>query len=514
MVIDANGLPNTISQDDLTSPDNNVFVDTIPPSLTLIGGSANYSIVNGTTNPMIRNVTAYDGDPNYLGGYTLVTPNGIVNADINGSVYNYTYTAVADTAGNPGASVSRIITIVDALPIGITSLRITSNSGNNFANADKIITLRLQTDSDDLHDITGTLLGREFTSTINGGSATFTTTVLSGDTNGNVTFSIEALNSSDGRVAISESDITDDSFVTIDTILPVITLNGENNTIVAVGADYTDPSATVADQGNPSYAGTITARPATLDTSSSGNKTITYTAPADAAGNVPVPITRIVAVEDAPPIEITLFTITSNNNNNSYAKAGDTLTIQSSINYTIASFTATIFGIEQSVQTQNSNGFLISQQVPYDLAIEEYATFSITIVDEKGLPNTITENTKITSTDMPPNNIFIDTISPTITKLLPESITFEANADLSNITTTVNDGAPNYVTSITIDPSTIVNTSIPGVYPFTYSAPDDAACNRNIRYIQFHYWGGEFKCVACIDIVIVYFSYYAFTIRK
>ena len=206
---------------------------------------------------MIRNVTAYDGDPNYLGGYTLVTPNGIVNADINGSVYNYTYTAVADTAGNPGASVSRIITIVDALPIGITSLRITSNSGNNFANADKIITLRLQTDSDDLHDITGTLLGREFTSTINGGSATFTTTVLSGDTNGNVTFSIEALNSSDGRVAISESDITDDSFVTIDTILPVITLNGENNTIVAVGVDYTDPSATVADQGNPSYAVTF-----------------------------------------------------------------------------------------------------------------------------------------------------------------------------------------------------------------------------------------------------------------
>ena len=50
---------------------------------------------------------------------------------------------------------SRIITIVDALPIGVTSLSITSNSGNNFANADKIITLQLQTDSDDLHDITG-----------------------------------------------------------------------------------------------------------------------------------------------------------------------------------------------------------------------------------------------------------------------------------------------------------------------------------------------------------------------
>ena len=307
-IVDGDGLPNTLTQEDLTS--GNVFVDTIPPSLTLIDGPANYSIVNGSENPTIRNVTAHDGDPYYSGNYTLITPNGIVNADINGSVYSYTYTAVADGAGNLGASLTRIITIVDALPIGVTSLSITSNSGNNFANADKIITLRLQTDSDDLHDITGTLLGREFTSTISGGSATFTTTVLSNDTNGNVTFSIEALNSSDGRVAISESDITDGSFVTIDTILPVITLNGENNTIVAVGVDYTDPSATVADQGNPSYAGTITARPATLDTSSAGNKTITYTAPADAAGNVPVPKIRIVSVEDAPPIDITLFTIT------------------------------------------------------------------------------------------------------------------------------------------------------------------------------------------------------------
>ena len=442
----------------------------------MIDGPANYSIINGST-PMIRNVTAYDGDPNYLETYTLTT-NATVNADVNGSVYNYTYTAVADTAGNLGESISRIITIIDALPIDVTSLSITSSPGNpNFAKADDTITLVLRTDSNDLSNITGTLLGREFTNSTSGGSATFTTTVLSGDTNGNVTFSIEATNSSDGRVAISESDITDGSFVTIDTILPVITLNGINNTIVAVGADYTDPGAAITDPNNPSYAGTITANPATVDTSSSGNKTITYTAPADAAGNVPDSITRIVAVEDAPPIEITLFTITSNNNNNLYAKAGDTLTIQSSINYTIASYTATIFGIEQSESNQNSNGFLISQQVPYDLAIEENATFSITIVDEKGLPNTITENTLITSSQLPPDNIFIDTISPTITKLLPESITFEANADLSNITTTVNDGAPNYVTSITIDPSTIVNTSIPGVYPFTYSAPDDAAGN-------------------------------------
>ena len=219
-----NGTSLTITEDDLTA--SNVFIDTIPPRLTLIDGPANYSIINGST-PTIRNVTVTDGDPNYSGNYTLVTPNGLVDTSVNGSVYNYTYTADTDTAGNLGESISRIITIIDALPIDVTSLSITSSQGNpNFAKANDTITLVLQTDSDDLVNITGTLLGREFTNTIDGGSATFTTTVFSNDKNGNVTFSIEALNSSDGRVAISESDITDGSFVTIDTVLPVITLNG------------------------------------------------------------------------------------------------------------------------------------------------------------------------------------------------------------------------------------------------------------------------------------------------
>ena len=133
--------------------------------------------------------------------YTLTT-NATVNADVNGSVYNYTYTAVADTAGNLGESISRIITIIDALPIDVTSLSITSSPGNpNFAKADDTITLVLRTDSNDLSSITGTLLGREFTSTINGGSATFTTT-------GYKRRYIFNLQTSDGRVANPESERT------------------------------------------------------------------------------------------------------------------------------------------------------------------------------------------------------------------------------------------------------------------------------------------------------------------
>ena len=160
-ITNPNGTTLIVTENDLTG--SNIFIDTLSPRIQLIGGSANYSIVNGTMNPTILNVTVTDGDPNYSGNYTLTTPDGLVNANINGSVYNYTYTADADTAGNPGDSVSRIITIIDALPINVTSLGIASSSDDNFANADKTITVTLETDGTDLGNFTGTLLGRSFT---------------------------------------------------------------------------------------------------------------------------------------------------------------------------------------------------------------------------------------------------------------------------------------------------------------------------------------------------------------
>ena len=101
----------------LCSP--NVFIDTVSPRIQLVG-SAEYFIVNGTVDPIIPGVNVTDGDPNYSGNFTLAT-NATADATINGSVYNYTYTADADNAGNLGESVSRIITIIDAEPITVTS---------------------------------------------------------------------------------------------------------------------------------------------------------------------------------------------------------------------------------------------------------------------------------------------------------------------------------------------------------------------------------------------------------
>ena len=67
-ITNPNGTTLIVTENDLTG--SNIFIDTLSPRIQLIGGSANYSIVNGTMNPTILNVTVTDGDPNYSGNYT------------------------------------------------------------------------------------------------------------------------------------------------------------------------------------------------------------------------------------------------------------------------------------------------------------------------------------------------------------------------------------------------------------------------------------------------------------
>ena len=300
-VTDTIGENLSITEDDLPF---NVFIDTKRPRIELVG-DVSYFISKGTINPFIPGVNVTDGDPRYSGGFTLSTndTNDTIDTAINGSVYNYTYTADADPAGNPGESVSRIITIIDAEPITVTSLSIASSSGNNFANAGKTITVTLVTDGTDLGSFTGTLLGRDIAKeNVNSGTVTFTATVLPGDTNENVTFSIIAINSSGNRLFVTNYDITDGSFVTIDTIKPVITVIDASNNTVLQGATYQDPGTVITDANNASYDGTATATQ--LDTLILGAQNITYTGPADAAGNIPDPVNRTVTVLLPKPLGI------------------------------------------------------------------------------------------------------------------------------------------------------------------------------------------------------------------
>ena len=404
-VTDTIGENLSITEDDLPF---NIFIDTISPRIRL-DGPAEYFIIHGTVDPIISNVTVTDGDPKYSGGFTLDT-NGTVNATINGSVYNYTYTADADNAGNLGESVSRIITIIDADPINVTSLNITSSSGNNFANTGKTITVTLVTDSTDLGNFTGTLLGRDIAKeNANSGTVTFTATVFSNDTNENATFSITATNSSGNKILVTNYDITDASFVIIDTVKPIIILNGNSDDTVLQGNNYVDLGANVSDPNNSLYTQTIIALPTNLDTSSLGEQNITYSAPPDAAGNVPDSINRTVTVQ-AKPLGLETLTIESNNTkNNMYAKIGDKITITLVANGTIGSATSTIAS-NTITPVLTGSTLVASYIVDSSVSDTNSLAFTINASNEDGLKTVI-----FTEANLPNSSIIIDNTAPTIT---------------------------------------------------------------------------------------------------
>ena len=132
-VANAHGTSVTITENNISS--SNVFIDTISPSIELIG-SADYTILSGTPSSSIPNVTVSDGDPNYVGNFTLVI-NDTVDTTRIGNVYNYTYTAYPDTAGNPGSSTSRIVTVMnppfEIIPkLAVSPFGVIQNGTNGF----------------------------------------------------------------------------------------------------------------------------------------------------------------------------------------------------------------------------------------------------------------------------------------------------------------------------------------------------------------------------------------------
>ena len=467
-VTNINGTTLTVTEDNLTS--SNVFIDTIAPRIQLVG-HAEYFIVNGTVDPIIPNVTVTDGDPNYSGGFTLSTndTNDKIDTAIIGSVYNYTYTADADTAGNPGESVSRIITIIEADPITVTSLSIASSSGNNFANAGKTITVTLETDGSDLGNFTGTLLGRSFTNATSGGDATFTTTVSSNDANGNATFSITATNSSGNRILVTNYDITDASFVTIDTVKPIIILNGNSDDTVLQGNNYVDLGANVSDPNNSLYTQTVTALPTNLDTSSLGEQNITYSAPPDAAGNVPDSINRTVTVQ-AKPLGLETLTIESNNTkNNMYAKIGDKITITLVANGTIGSATSTIAS-NTITPVLTGSTLVASYIVDSSVSDTNRLAFTINASNEDGLKTVI-----FTEANLPGSSIIIDNTAPTITLIGKNNTVVFTNSSYTDPGATASDLS--YASDITVNGVNNFDINKSGNYTFTYTAPDDEAGN-------------------------------------
>ena len=279
----------------------NVFIDTIGPRIALVD-TANYNVYKDSQNPDIPGATVTDGDPGYSPNYTITTTGTLDTSNVGSSVI-YTYTADADTVGNPGDSVTRTVTVIDYSPLNITSFAVSSDNSVNssYAKVGDEIKITIATDGT-FETVLGSILGDTNLTVTDRGDDTrnILKIVTESDTNGNLTFDILATNSTGYAARLTQDNLTGIPII-IDTLPPALTLNGNNDTISALGRPYTDLNATAYDI---SYGSKTIAPTGNVITSIEGNYTLTYTAPDDLAGNAGPTITRNVRILDLPPLEI------------------------------------------------------------------------------------------------------------------------------------------------------------------------------------------------------------------
>ena len=257
---------------------------------------------------------------------------------------------------------------------------------------------------------------------------------------------------------ITNTDITDSSYVTIDTVKPVITLYGISPDTVLQGNSYTDLGATATDLNNPSYEQLATA--STLATSSLGEKTITYSAPADPAGNTPDSITRTVNVL-AKPLGIDALTITSNNANSSYAKANDVITLRLDANGTLGSSTTVSIASNTVAHTLANDILTVSYTVESSLGDTTSLPFIISANNEDNL-----QTRTFTQANLPGSSIIIDNTVPSITLNGDNNTIVATNSSYTDSGATASDTS--YAGDIQITGTGNVQS---GNYTVTYTAP-------------------------------------------
>ena len=364
MVENAQGAILNLTQDDLD--DQHIFVDTIRPSITLIGNSS-YSLLQFGDINEIPNATASDGSPGYTSDNYTITQSGNLNTSVAGSFVNYTYTADTDAAGNLGESKVRTVTIVSlSNNINIENVTVNSTNANNvsYAKAGDNVTITIVTDVHGFDSITGNILGdATFENTSSNEILYLTKTIQSNDSNINFEFDILLVNDTVGNVRITQENLTGGNIL-IDTIPPILTLNGENDTVSLTNQEYIDANATAYDlsYGNITVGATNMVNQTTL-----GNQTLFYITPLDHAGNPGPNLTRNVIILEPLSIEIAndsfgMSAISAVN----ITSPEDTGTIM--INGSYYAITAGLYGIQITNITIYNESLAISMFQYYDVA--------------------------------------------------------------------------------------------------------------------------------------------------
>ena len=183
----------------------------------------------------------------------------------------------------------------------------------------------------------------------------------------------------------------------------------------------------------------------------------------------------------------TPFSITSNNANSSYAKAGDTVSIQITVNDTIdqSRSMVQILNLNVSTDTIGLNTINTSVTIPTD-SIEMNASITASITNYLGVTVNLTE------ANLTGANVFVDTISPKIELTGDANHTIFVNSNYEELGAVASDGDPNYIPNYTITTSGSLNNTMVGSFElYTYIADPDAAGNlgenvtRNVTVVDY-----------------------------
>ncbi len=288
-----------------------ITLDTEKPLITVLGSDETIELTAADTYAE-PGATVEDNDPAYSEDVTVAgnTPDTSVIR-----VYTVTYNAPADAAGNEPDQQSITITVSDTTPPTFDVDGHTTNYATTVPFAGTYTQGIIANESDISGIASGTVGGKSVNVHV---SAEYAVTYTVTDNNGQA------------------ATITETVTVGDDEEKPVITPLGSSETIIVSETDtYTEPDATVKDN-DPAYSEDVTVAGDTPDTSVVGEYTVLYTAPADAAGNIPDEKSIVISIVDpptSPPATIRTLSVSSTTH--------DSITLSWDAVATAASYTVT-----------------------------------------------------------------------------------------------------------------------------------------------------------------------------
>ncbi|MBT6462457.1 MAG: DUF5011 domain-containing protein, partial [Opitutae bacterium] len=414
---------------------NTATPDTTAPVITLIGdASVTISAGDSYTDAGATASDDTDGDIS-----ANITPDGAVIANTPGT-YTLSYD-VSDAAGNAATQVTRTVIVQDTTAPIITlngEATITFTVGGTYSEPGASASDNVDGDISANIEIGG--------DTVNPNTAgTYTIAFNVSDAAGNA------------ATQVNRSVVVEAATGEADTIVPVITLVGDNPLVLEVNSNYTNPGATATDNIDGVITDSITVGGDTVNSSVTGTYSITYNV-SDAAGNAAVQVTRTVTVQDTIAPVITVI--------------GDaTVTITVGDVYTDAGATAT-----------DGNDGDISANITVGgdrIDINAAGTYDITynVSDAAGNAASTAHRSLVVQEPTP-----VDTTAPVITVTGDATVTITVGDVYTDAGATASDDTDGDISvNISISGDTVdVNTA--GTYNITYDVYDAAGNAATTAY--------------------------------